>query len=183
MKFICKDYWTCVFKKQIDNLRTNHQVTLSSLTVSFKQEVHVCNVSTECALTLSRAEQSSTGSAPTSWKNWCYLKQGYGCLKVLSSYVSGHLCSPGQQVPITGSAVSRETVSGRSPKGVLLWFQSTVCLCTEQLYKTAFSLKLYFFLWDSWAQTSVTSHGSRLAFKDLNCKTSNITQSRLNGWL
>lgn len=30
MKFICKDFWTCVFKKQIDNLRTNHQVTLSS---------------------------------------------------------------------------------------------------------------------------------------------------------
>lgn len=26
MKFICKDFWTSVFKKQIDNLRTNHQV-------------------------------------------------------------------------------------------------------------------------------------------------------------
>ncbi|CAL8252947.1 unnamed protein product [Arctogadus glacialis] len=25
MKFICKDLWTCLFKKQIDNLRTNHQ--------------------------------------------------------------------------------------------------------------------------------------------------------------
>ncbi|KAJ8796049.1 hypothetical protein J1605_018197 [Eschrichtius robustus] len=25
MKFICKDFWTAVFKKQIDNLRTNHQ--------------------------------------------------------------------------------------------------------------------------------------------------------------
>jgi hypothetical protein len=22
---VCKDFWTCVFKKQIDNLRTNHQ--------------------------------------------------------------------------------------------------------------------------------------------------------------
>lgn len=29
MKFICKDFWTCVFKKQIDNLRTNHQVRLN----------------------------------------------------------------------------------------------------------------------------------------------------------
>ncbi|CAJ0917914.1 unnamed protein product, partial [Ranitomeya imitator] len=27
MKFVCKDFWTTVFKKQIDNLRTNHQVT------------------------------------------------------------------------------------------------------------------------------------------------------------
>uniref|UniRef100_A0A674PRK0 Trafficking protein particle complex subunit 6B n=1 Tax=Takifugu rubripes TaxID=31033 RepID=A0A674PRK0_TAKRU len=27
MKFICKDFWTSVFRKQIDNLRTNHQVT------------------------------------------------------------------------------------------------------------------------------------------------------------
>ena len=26
MKFICKDFWTQVFRKQIDNLRTNHQV-------------------------------------------------------------------------------------------------------------------------------------------------------------
>ncbi|MEE6492505.1 hypothetical protein FKM82_016591 [Ascaphus truei] len=26
MKFVCKDFWTTVFKKQIDNLRTNHQV-------------------------------------------------------------------------------------------------------------------------------------------------------------
>ena len=26
MKFICKDFWMSVFRKQIDNLRTNHQV-------------------------------------------------------------------------------------------------------------------------------------------------------------
>ena len=26
MKFICKDLWNSVYKKQIDNLRTNHQV-------------------------------------------------------------------------------------------------------------------------------------------------------------
>ncbi|XP_056658553.1 trafficking protein particle complex subunit 6B-like [Monodelphis domestica] len=25
MNFICKDFWTTVFKKQIDNLRTNHE--------------------------------------------------------------------------------------------------------------------------------------------------------------
>ncbi|KAL4239101.1 Trafficking protein particle complex subunit 6B [Mactra antiquata] len=25
MKFICKDFWNSVFKKQVDNLRTNHQ--------------------------------------------------------------------------------------------------------------------------------------------------------------
>ncbi|XP_060928843.1 trafficking protein particle complex subunit 6B, like [Limanda limanda] len=27
MKFICKDFWTKVFRRQIDNLRTNHQGT------------------------------------------------------------------------------------------------------------------------------------------------------------
>lgn len=27
MKFLCKDFWTNVFRKQIDNLRTNHQGT------------------------------------------------------------------------------------------------------------------------------------------------------------
>ncbi|XP_047994540.1 trafficking protein particle complex subunit 6b [Leguminivora glycinivorella] len=25
MKFVCTDFWTCIYKKQIDNLRTNHQ--------------------------------------------------------------------------------------------------------------------------------------------------------------
>jgi len=27
MKFVCKDFWTVVYKKQVDNLRTNHQVS------------------------------------------------------------------------------------------------------------------------------------------------------------
>ncbi|KAM4642623.1 trafficking protein particle complex subunit 6b-like isoform 1-T1 [Discoglossus pictus] len=27
VKFVCKDLWTVIFKKQIDNLRTNHQGT------------------------------------------------------------------------------------------------------------------------------------------------------------
>lgn len=26
IKFICKDLWTIVFRKQIDNLKTNHRV-------------------------------------------------------------------------------------------------------------------------------------------------------------
>ena len=25
MKFVCKDFWVAVFRKQVDNLRTNHQ--------------------------------------------------------------------------------------------------------------------------------------------------------------
>uniref|UniRef100_A0A3B4ABT6 Uncharacterized protein n=1 Tax=Periophthalmus magnuspinnatus TaxID=409849 RepID=A0A3B4ABT6_9GOBI len=28
MKFICKDFWTKVFRRQVDNLRTNHQVNV-----------------------------------------------------------------------------------------------------------------------------------------------------------
>ncbi|XP_026873373.1 trafficking protein particle complex 6b-like [Electrophorus electricus] len=27
MKFLCKDFWSSIFRKQIDNLRTNHQGT------------------------------------------------------------------------------------------------------------------------------------------------------------
>ena len=26
VKFICKEFWTAIFKKQIDNLKTNHKV-------------------------------------------------------------------------------------------------------------------------------------------------------------
>ena len=36
MKFICKDYWMCLFRKQIDNLRTNHQGVYVLQDKSFK---------------------------------------------------------------------------------------------------------------------------------------------------
>lgn len=36
MKFICKDYWVCIFRKQIDNLRTNHQGVYVLQDKSFK---------------------------------------------------------------------------------------------------------------------------------------------------
>jgi hypothetical protein len=26
IKFVCKDFWQAVFKKQVDNLKTNHRV-------------------------------------------------------------------------------------------------------------------------------------------------------------
>lgn len=31
IKFVCKDLWTMVFKKQIDNLKTNHRVKIPQL--------------------------------------------------------------------------------------------------------------------------------------------------------
>ncbi|MDA4132687.1 MAG: hypothetical protein OK454_06130, partial [Thaumarchaeota archaeon] len=30
IKFLCKDLWTLVFRKQIDNLKTNHRVRMLS---------------------------------------------------------------------------------------------------------------------------------------------------------
>jgi trafficking protein particle complex subunit 6 len=33
IKFICKDIWIMVFKKQIDNLKTNHRVRCSHATI------------------------------------------------------------------------------------------------------------------------------------------------------
>jgi len=27
MKFVCKDFWMALYRKQVDNLRTNHQVS------------------------------------------------------------------------------------------------------------------------------------------------------------
>ncbi|KAM4695750.1 trafficking protein particle complex subunit 6A [Rhinophrynus dorsalis] len=35
VKFVCKDFWIFVFKKQIDNLRTNHQGTYALQDNSF----------------------------------------------------------------------------------------------------------------------------------------------------
>lgn len=30
-KFLCKDFWTLIFQKQIDNLKTNHKVIIKLL--------------------------------------------------------------------------------------------------------------------------------------------------------
>ena len=36
MKFICRDFWIALFQKQVDNLRTNHQVKLLFHYLNFK---------------------------------------------------------------------------------------------------------------------------------------------------
>ena len=38
IKFLCKDMWTLVFRKQIDNLKTNHRVWMLYSTLAFKIE-------------------------------------------------------------------------------------------------------------------------------------------------
>lgn len=43
IKFVCKDYWMCVFRKQIDNLRTNHQGVYVLQDKSFKYLQTVSN--------------------------------------------------------------------------------------------------------------------------------------------
>lgn len=39
IKFICKDFWSELFKKQIDNLKTNHKVT-STTQVEIGTKIH-----------------------------------------------------------------------------------------------------------------------------------------------
>ncbi len=34
IKFVCKDFWSGAFKKQVDNLRTNHQVSCYLLNIN-----------------------------------------------------------------------------------------------------------------------------------------------------
>lgn len=50
MKFLCKDFWSAVFRKQVDNLKTNHQVKTPVFSIlgqfdksSFFQGVYVVN--------------------------------------------------------------------------------------------------------------------------------------------
>lgn len=38
IKFVCKDMWTLVFRKQIDNLKTNHRVRMRYLLDSSSYE-------------------------------------------------------------------------------------------------------------------------------------------------
>lgn len=39
IKFLCKDMWTLVFRKQIDNLKTNHRVRPSTFFFSFSSSL------------------------------------------------------------------------------------------------------------------------------------------------
>ncbi|CAG2106506.1 unnamed protein product [Medioppia subpectinata] len=43
MKFICKEFWSTVFKKQIDNLRTNHMGIYVLLDNRFRFITHMSN--------------------------------------------------------------------------------------------------------------------------------------------
>lgn len=36
IKFVCKDLWMLVFRKQIDNLKTNHRVYMASHGTRFR---------------------------------------------------------------------------------------------------------------------------------------------------
>lgn len=43
MKFICKDFWMALYKKQVDNLRTNHQGVYVLLDSRFKLLTQISN--------------------------------------------------------------------------------------------------------------------------------------------
>ncbi|KAL3874352.1 hypothetical protein ACJMK2_037380 [Sinanodonta woodiana] len=43
MKFVCKDFWNTVYKKQIDNLRTNHQGVYVLQDNRFRFLTHISN--------------------------------------------------------------------------------------------------------------------------------------------
>lgn len=169
MKFICKDFWTCVFKKQIDNLRTNHQVTLSSEPDRFINVM--CQQDARCWW-LSSALQAQ----PRQAGRYDVFKT-----KVCVSEIAVLIC-------FRASMFSRTTSSGywvSCQQGNSIWNKPQRCaaLISVNCMHWTENIRLYLFLWDNWAQTIVTSHGSRLQFKDLNCKTSNNTQCGLNGKL
>ncbi|XP_041354008.1 trafficking protein particle complex subunit 6b-like [Gigantopelta aegis] len=43
MKFMCKDFWNAIYKKQVDNLRTNHQGVYVLLDNRFKFLTQISN--------------------------------------------------------------------------------------------------------------------------------------------
>jgi hypothetical protein len=40
IKFLCKDLWTLVFRKQVDNLKTNHRVCPAISTPALPNTTH-----------------------------------------------------------------------------------------------------------------------------------------------
>jgi len=47
IKFLCKDLWMLVFRKQIDNLKTNHRVRLFVTRSQYKKTIHSIHLATE----------------------------------------------------------------------------------------------------------------------------------------
>lgn len=118
MKFICKDFWTCVFKKQIDNLRTNHQVAQAgSLVLSSDFTAAWAWL---CPLWLPLADTIVATSTDVS--------EGVVDL-------SGHLRPPGQHVSLTESTVSRKTVSGPGPEGTPVHTSAAFCCPSVECVK------------------------------------------------
>lgn len=89
MKFICKDFWTKVFRRQVDNLRTNHQVN----------------------------QQGSRGTCcwTTSWQTSLLVS----LQTKASSASTGYVRPPRQQVLPADSALQWEAVPGSGSEGSL----------------------------------------------------------------
>ena len=124
MKFICKDFWTCLFKKQIDNLRTNHQV---SPTLPFKgnmihKKIIFQNILKHSYIghrfvvkCISDQDKRFHYEAPL------IATDLYKAMILLS--IPGNLRTTRQQLPITQSAVSWEAVFGTCPQGEFIQFK------------------------------------------------------------
>lgn len=145
MKFICKDFWTCVFKKQIDNLRTNHQVEAGSLMLSSDftaTSAWLCPRGChEQMLWLLRQqmcpysvwdldERSITDKRLMNPLRLSPLKGSEGVVDV-----SGHLRPPGQHVSVTESTVSRKAVSGPGSQGTPVQTSAALCCPSVECVK------------------------------------------------
>lgn len=59
IKFICKEFWTTLYKKQIDNLKTNHRGVYVLIDYKFRPLLHV---STDSNAPSQPGQQSLGGS-------------------------------------------------------------------------------------------------------------------------
>lgn len=95
IKFICKDFWLAVFKKQVDNLKTNHRVRAhqpAAATAAAKHEQQLL-----CFFLVAALE-------------W-HAERGYRQARVTATpmlmvllLAAGHLHAAGQQLPLAAAS-------------------------------------------------------------------------------
>ena len=118
MKYICKDFWTAVYKKQIDNLRTNHQVCIwliDHITCLF------------CCFIAAKVKFSRHWILCLVGKKWCFpLTKNWG-LKFRKFHVPNGTVYSGSTDPSQGTAhwvivlVSRIQKSGTWDNNFVKW--------------------------------------------------------------
>lgn len=106
IKFVCKDFWLAVFKKQVDNLKTNHRVRAVQKLWLFEST---------CSSSDSMLKQQQLRAAAASWRRSAACATGVRSARSRNCpcACAGHLRPAGQQLPLAAAPGAAELSGSR----------------------------------------------------------------------